>query len=184
MGGDSEIDDRIEIGVVSRAHGIRGEVVVVPHDPNGESLHQATRAWVGGVEFEISGCRGANHGMLVKLVGVDDRNMAERLRGQPVVLPRADVATDGEIILDDLVGCDVRLVDGTSWGKVVAVEIGPQDRLVIRDDDVERLLPFVHELVTNIDLDAAVITIDPADDWPSEPLAQVGRVRARGVDRS
>ena len=63
----------------------------------------------------------------------------------------------------------MRLVDGTPWGVVAEIDSVPgglQDRLVIHDGEVERMLPLVDQFVTNIDLDAGVVTVDPPADLP------------------
>lgn len=163
---------RIEIGGVARAHGIRGEVVIVTHDPDSEVLGSAGEIYVGGVVRKVTGARDTHRGWLVALDGLATRTDAERLKGQPVEVDRAtlDLAPD-DILLGDLVGCEVRRVDGTPWGKVTAVEAGThQDLLVIADGAVERLLPLVDAFVTSIDLEAAVITVDPPDDLPESKL--------------
>ena len=46
-------ESRIEIGGVARAHGIRGEVVIITHDPDSDTLGSATSIFVGGVERKI-----------------------------------------------------------------------------------------------------------------------------------
>ena len=164
-------DPRLEIGGVARAHGIRGEVVVVTHDPDSASLVAGACLYVAGVAREVERARATPKGWLVKLVGVETRNDAEALAGAVVEVDRDGVALDdGDVLLDDLVGCAVTLADGTPWGTVVAVEPGPQDRLVIRDGGVERLLPLVDALVPRIDLDNGVIVVVPPEGLPEEPV--------------
>ena len=82
--------------------------------------------------------------------------------------PSHDLA-DGELLLADLVGCEVELGDGTPWGRVAAIMPGVQDLLVIHDGDVERLLPLVDEFVVEIDLPRARIVVDPPDGLPESP---------------
>ena len=158
---------RVEIGVVARAHGIRGEVVVALHDPESTALDVASELWLDGTAYAIEGVRGGNHGPLVALAGVVDRTTAETLRGRRVEVDRAVVATDDDVLLGDLIGFEVRTSDGARWGVVVAIEIGAQDRLVIEDDTVERLLPVVDELIAEIDVDARVIVATPPEGWPA-----------------
>lgn len=167
--------DLIEIGYVARAHGIRGEIVVGLHNPASTALAEVSELVVGGTPYAVESVRPGNHGPLVALAGVADRTAAEALRGRPVAVPRALVAEDDDVLLDELVGFEVRLPDGTPWGRVVALELGAQDRLVIHDDQVERLLPAVDELIVEIDVDARVIVADPPAGWPSTPLARGGR---------
>jgi len=63
-------DPRLEIGGVARAHGIRGEVVVVTHDPDSAVLGDGARIYVAGVERTVERARSTQKGWLVKLAGV------------------------------------------------------------------------------------------------------------------
>jgi 16S rRNA processing protein RimM len=161
-------ESRIEIGGVARAHGIRGEVVIVTHDPDSETLGTVSSVFIGGVEREIRKARATHRGWLVALEGVATRNDAEALRGAVVEVDRDVLNLDeGDVLLDDLVGCEVRLPDGTGWGTVAEIMTGThQDLLVIHDGEVERMLPLVDEFVTNIDLAAGVVTVDPPAELP------------------
>jgi 16S rRNA processing protein RimM len=160
-------DPRIEIGRIARAHGIRGEVVVVTHDPASELLDRVGEIWVAGAPRRVVAARSTPRGWLVQLEAVATRNDAEALRGQLVEVDR-DVLDldDDDVLLGDLVGCRVQRLDGTPWGTIAAVEPGMQDRLVIHDGDIERQLPLVDEFVTAIDLEAGVVTVDPPEGLP------------------
>jgi 16S rRNA processing protein RimM len=160
-------DPRIEIGRIARVHGIRGEVVIATHDPESDLLDHQTTLWIGGVVREVVRARSTHRGWLIQLAGVATRNDAEALRGQAVEVDRAALELDDDdVLLDDLVGCRVQRVDGTPWGTIAAIEGGMQDRLVIHDGAIERQLPLVDEFVTDIDLEAGVVTVDPPDGLP------------------
>jgi 16S rRNA processing protein RimM len=160
-------DPRIEIGRIARAHGIRGEVVIATHDPESDVLDALPVIWVGGVQRRMIGVRGTHRGWLVQLEGIATRNDAEALRGQTVEVDREALALgDDDILLDDLIGCQVKLADGTPWGTIHSVASGMQDLLVIHDGELERLLPLVDEFVKTIDLEAGVVTVDPPDGLP------------------
>jgi 16S rRNA processing protein RimM len=160
-------DPRVEIGRIARAHGIRGEVVIATHDPGSDLLDRQSTLWIGGVAREVVQARSTPRGWLVQLAGVATRNAAEALRGQVVEVDRAALQLDeDDVLLDDLIGCRVQRVDGTPWGTIAAVEGGMQDRLVIHDGDIERQLPLVDEFVTDIDLEAGVVTVDPPEGLP------------------
>jgi 16S rRNA processing protein RimM len=165
-------DPRLEIGGIARAHGIRGEVVVHTHDPESQILSDLETIWVGGVERKVLAARGTPHrGWLVQLEGVVTRNDAEALKGQVVEVDRALVeVSEGEVLLDDLIGCKVVLPDGREWGTIAAIDLGPQDLLVIHDGEIERLLPFVDQFVTSIDVAAGVVTVDPPEGLPEDRI--------------
>jgi 16S rRNA processing protein RimM len=158
---------RVEIGGIARAHGIRGEVVIVTHDPDSETLGHVTTVWLDGALRTIVSARATHRGWLVLFDGVITRNDAEALRGKQIEVDRAALELDDDdVLLDDLVGCRVVLRDGTAWGSVAAVDAGVQDLLVIHDGDIERLLPLVDAFVVAIDLAAGTVTVDPPDGLP------------------
>lgn len=164
--------DRIEIGVVARAHGIQGEIVISTHDPDSVTLQTLPAAWLGGARYAIKRARRSQRGWLVLLEGVDTRNAAEPLRGLTVEMERAHLdLAPGEYLLDDLIGCQVVLPDGRPWGVVAALELAFQDRLVIHDGDVERLLPLVPQCIVSVDVDAGTIVADPPEGIPETPIA-------------
>lgn len=161
----------IDVGFVARAHGIRGEICAVPHDPESTTLSEVTAVWIGGTRYAIAAARDTNKGVLLALEGVTDRTIAEGLRGQAIEVERADLdLAEGDVLLADLIGCKVQRTDGTPWGEIVGLDLGPQVRLVIHDGGVERLLPLVDELVPGIDLDARLVTVDPPEGLPEDPV--------------
>jgi 16S rRNA processing protein RimM len=165
----------VEIGFVARAHGLRGEIVVGLHNPRSTALDATEELVIGGTPYRVESVRQGNHGPLVALAGVGDRTAAEALKGKPIEVPRALVADADDILLEELVGFEVRLVDGTAWGKIVGLEFGPQDRLVIHDHEVERLIPIVDELIAEIDVADKVVIVTPPTAWPSTPLGRGAR---------
>lgn len=171
--------DRIEIGGVARPHGIRGEIAIVTHDPESTTLGDVGTIFVGDQQYAITNARSTHRGWLVALEGVDTRNDAERLQGAAVWVERSALAlAPDDILLADLIGCEVRRTDGTVWGVVAAIEGSDhQDRLVIHHDRVERLLPLVDEFVTAIDIANGMITVDPPEGLPESALSEAPRAR-------
>jgi 16S rRNA processing protein RimM len=169
-------EPRIEIGGIARAHGIKGEVVIITHDPDSDTLGKIASIYIDGVARVVESARNTpQRGWLVKLADVHTRNDAEALQGKQVSVDRAALELrDDDVVLDDLVGCTVQLADGTPWGTVDAVDVANphQALLVIIDGDLERLLPLVDEFVTNIDLEAGVITVDPPEDLPTSKISR------------
>lgn len=161
-------DPRIEIGRIAKAHGIRGEVVIVAHDAESQVLATLPVLWIQGAEHRVTAARNTHRGWLIQLDGIVTRNDAETLRGLSVEVDRELLDLDeDDVLLADLVGCKVQCVDGSPWGEIVEVsDNGMQDLLVIHDGELERLLPLVDEFVTNIDLDAGVVTVDPPEGLP------------------
>ncbi|ACY15021.1 ribosome maturation factor RimM [Haliangium ochraceum] len=166
----------LEIGYVARPHGIRGELRVVTHEPSSSTLLSVSRMAIADAVYEVASVRAVSGGgsadgaFLVRLRGLGDRNAAELLRGRPVGVARDELPLeDDEVFLADLVGCAVVLEDGTAYGVIAAIDAGPQDRLVIHDGEVERLLPLVSEFVLDVDLEAERVVVAPPEGLPESP---------------
>lgn len=171
---EEEPPRRIEVAYVARAHGIRGEVLAVPIVDGSTTLADVDAVFLGERRYGVLQARPVNDGYLLLLEGVTDRDVAAALRGQQVEVERDDLELDDDdVLLADLVGCQVVTADGARWGEVVSIELGPQDRLVIHDVEakIERLLPVVDAFIADIDLDGAVITITPPDGIPEDPIS-------------
>ncbi len=166
--------ERVEIGVVSRAHGIKGEVVAVPHDPASTSLGEVEHLWIAGVRRAVLRARPVPPGAyLLALEGIADRDAAAALRGALIEADRDDLPLeDDDVLLADLVGCRCVLPDGTPWGEIVSIEPGPmQDRLVVHHEGIERQLPVVDAFIVSIDVDAGTVTVNPPEGLPEDPIA-------------
>ncbi len=138
------------------------------HNADSDTLFGLDEVWLNDAAFSVEKARrAAKGGVLLVLRGVTDRDQAERLRGSTVSVPRSAIPMEqGEVLALDFIGCRAVLTDGTAWGEVVDVIPGAQDRLVIRDGDVERELPLEPELVIEIDLDERVVIVDPPEGLP------------------
>lgn len=157
----------VEIGIVTRPHGVRGALRVLAHNPDSETLQGVRRAFIGAREYDLRSVRKSPKSYTIEVAGISDRDAAEELRDAPVAVQREDIPTaEGELLIADLIGCRVKLRDGTSYGEIEDVQAGPQDRLVIADGEVERLLPLVDAFLVDVDVDARVVVVAPPEDLP------------------
>lgn len=153
----------VVIGRITRAHGIRGELAVEVRTDEPERRFAAGSSVVcGGRPLTVAGARQHSGRLLVTFEGIGDRTAAEALHG---VLIEADVdenATpdDPEEFYDrQLVGLEVRS-GGVRIGTVTAVlHLPAQDTLAIDAGGSEVLVPFVAELVPEVDLRGGYLTV-------------------------
>ena len=119
-----------------------------------------------GREREISGVRGRETGkhVVATFPDVADRTAAEALQGLEIHVPRDALppSRPGEFYWADLEGLRVVTVDGVALGTVSHLfSTGANDVLVARDDERERMIPFVQpQYVTAIDIEGGVVTVD------------------------
>ncbi len=165
----------IEVGVVTKPHGVRGVVKVHLHNPASTALARATSVvLLTGGEERTLGSRPVGtvqDGILLALEGVEGRDAAEALRGARVLVARADLDPLGEdeYLWADLVGCRVEGEGGEPLGEVREVQAaGGADVLCVRDGRRERLIPFVDEWIRSVDLEARRIQVrgewEPVED--------------------
>lgn len=153
----------MRIGRVGRPHGTEGAFTVGEPTTRLELLEAGRRVLVAGREMEIAWRKGTDERPLLKLVGADGRAGAEALRGEAIHVPRAEVGelSEGEFLVDDLVGCEV--VDGArAIGTVREVLLMPSaDVLEVAAAEGDPVLvPLVADAVRSVDLAAGRIDVD------------------------
>ncbi|KRV51002.1 16S rRNA processing protein RimM [Wenjunlia vitaminophila] len=163
---------QLVVGRIGRAHGIKGEVSVEvrtdePELRLGPGAVLATDPAATGPLTVESG-RVHSGRLLLRFVGVTDRTAAEALRNTLLIAevdPQERPEDPEEFYDHQLVDLDVVTVDGTEVGRIESIAHLPaQDLLVVRrPDGGEVLVPFVTEIVPEIDLEEqrAVITPPP-----------------------
>ncbi len=156
---------------IGKPHALRGEVTVQLHtdDPEGRLVPGTVFATVAepgsGVPRELTLATVRVHRgiWLLGFEGIPDRTGAESLRGTRLVLAEAEDDDDDEGWYEqDLAGLQAVAPDGSVLGEVVGIDLGAaQDRLrLLRPDGTEALVPFVEQIVPEIDLDGGQIVVD------------------------
>jgi 16S rRNA processing protein RimM len=150
----------LQVGVILRAHGIRGELRVRVES---DSLSTLERVYIAGREHRVVRVRPDKEDLLIQLEGIADRNAAEALRGQTIHAPREDLPPPdpGEHYVADLIGCKVYDSAGRFLGEVTGSFFsGAHETLEVKGER-EFLLPFIAPIVTQVDVAARRIVCDP-----------------------
>ncbi|WP_134773699.1 ribosome maturation factor RimM [Ornithinimicrobium flavum] len=154
---------------VGRPHGLRGEVTVQVHTDDPQSR------FVPGAVFDtdppgrgpltLASVRVHQGIYLLGFTGHADREAAEALRGTRLLVDDEDEAADDEEGWreEDLLDFGVRLPDGTPLGTVSALHVRDvQDLLEVRTLEGRTVLvPFVAELVPEVDEERRTVVVDP-----------------------
>ncbi|MEU3262842.1 ribosome maturation factor RimM [Streptomyces bacillaris] len=163
---------QLVVARIGRAHGIKGEVTVEvrtdePELRLGPGAVLATEPAATGPLTVASG-RVHSGRLLLRFEGVHDRTGAEALRNTLLIaeVDPAELPEDEDEFYDhQLIDLDVVLADGTEIGRITEISHLPSQDLFIveRPDGSEVMVPFVEEIVTEIDLEEqrAVITPPP-----------------------
>jgi 16S rRNA processing protein RimM len=146
----------LEVGRITKAHGLRGEVVVaLVTDRTDRLAAGATLQTPAGAALVVASSRPFQGRHLVLFDGVADRAAAEALAGTRLL---AEPVADADALwVHELVGAQVVQRDGRERGTVVAVEANPAHDLLVLDSGA--LVPVVFVL----GLADGVCTIDPPD---------------------
>jgi 16S rRNA processing protein RimM len=154
---------RAVLGTIGKPFGLAGDVYVWLDPDLSDALVEGLRCDVGSQTLEVAQVRRHRGRPLVRFVDIDDRDAALELRGLPLEVDRAALASDAAtepVWADELLGREVVDADGTLVGVVEGVMDGAaHDFLVVaRVDGGELLIPAVEELV---DLTEPVVVHGP-----------------------
>jgi len=160
-------DSFLVIGEITKPHGVRGEVRVLPHTDLPERFTWLETVYLGEHNPQPVAVEGArlHKGMvLLKLSGYDYRDQAETLRGQWLQIPESEAIPleEGEFYLYQLEGLQVLTDDGRYLGTVAQIiETGANNVFVVRDGSQEYLIPQITDVVREINFDEGRIIIQP-----------------------
>ncbi|THA71337.1 ribosome maturation factor RimM [Streptomyces sp. A0642] len=186
---------QLVVARIGRAHGIKGEVTVEvrtdePELRLGPGAVLATEpASTGPLTIETGRVHSGR--LLLRFEGVRDRTAAEALRNTLLIaeVDPSELPEDPEEFYDhQLMDLDVVLADGTEIGRITEITHLPSQDLFIveRPDGTEVMIPFVEEIVTEIDLEEqrAVITPPPGLIDESEAIVVSSRDEDAAADGS
>jgi len=165
----------VRVARIGKPHGIRGEVTVELFTDSPEtrfiagnvlSVRARATEVAGFPELTVEKARWNKKILLLKFAEFSDRDTAESLRNSELYAEPEEAAVDEDSwYADDLIGLSVHEneFDTPALGEVSNLITGEaQDLLEIRlSDGSEVLLPFVEEIVPEIDEERAAIVITP-----------------------
>jgi 16S rRNA processing protein RimM len=130
-------------------------------------LHDLSGLFVGRavpevVLFPLVAVQAGRDFFILQLVGIDDRNAAERLRGCSVWMPSEKMRKlpEGEYYWRDIIGLQVLTEEDEILGRIESVfPTGGNDVYVCRGEDREILLPAIGDVVRKIDTDRGVMVV-------------------------
>lgn len=162
----------VVLGHIGALHGLRGWLKLHSHTEPPDNILSYPTLYVGSDErhrrMQVVDSRRTGKGLLVQLATqegevIADRESAFPLVGAEVAVTRDELppAEEGEYYWADLIGLEVRTLEGRSLGTVSRIlETGANDVLVVQGDR-ERLIPFLLEnTIKTVDIDGGFIVAD------------------------
>lgn len=114
------------------------------------------------VERVVEMGRPHGKGVVVRLEGITDIDLARALIGCEILVPRSALpeTAEGEHYWDDLEGMRVVTVEGVELGEVSHLfETGANDVMVVKGDR-ERLIPYIPGVINAVDTASRTIRVD------------------------
>ncbi len=154
-----QLPNRIKVGFVRRAHGLRGEVLLGVESDNprrfaaGSELTMVRR---GGTSQPVKIMRARPHknGLVARFEGIEERDQAEELVGAvlEVDLEHVPDAPEGTHYYFELIGCRCQDREAGDLGEVLnVVEDGGGLLLIVGDETSQVPIPFVRQFIERID---------------------------------
>ncbi len=161
------MENWITVAKIRDAHGLKGELFVVPLSKTAEWMegldslqivlktqNESGETQESVTDHQITRSKPHKVGLIVKLVGVEDRNEAERLRGARIRIQEDHLRTNpGEnFYLKEIEGFEIQTAKEGVIGKIVAFSSnGPQDLLVVEQSNENKVeIPLVDDFIEEI----------------------------------
>jgi 16S rRNA processing protein RimM len=125
------MSELLEVGRVTKPHGVRGDVVVTLLTDRLERVARGAVLDADGKRLVVARSSAHHDAHIVHFEGVDDRAAADSLRG--AVLRAEPLDDPDELWAHDLIGATVVDVDGNARGTVEAVQANPASDLLVLD---------------------------------------------------
>jgi 16S rRNA processing protein RimM len=182
------LDDLIELGAISEAQGLQGQVKVRPHSSEPVALLSSKAVWLSliprreaGVaasveqasltQYKVKSAKMHSGNVVMALEGISDRDQALALKGARILVARdAFPKADGDSYYwVDLIGCQAINLQNEALGEVIDITENGAHGVIASGDaqtkTIKQLVPFVKEVVQNVDLTSKTITLDWQSDW-------------------
>lgn len=159
------------MGRIAAPFGVKGWIKVQPFTEDLNSLPAYDKWWLGRdgewQEHQVERAQAQGRVVVAKLKDCEDPETAMLFRGRQVAVPREALPQTGanEFYWADLIGLRVINKEAQDFGQVDRIlETGANEVLVVQGER-ERLIPFIADVIKEVDLAAGVIRVDWGADY-------------------
>lgn len=156
--------EKIKIGKIVNAVGLKGEVKVYNYSDSAEIYENTPRIYVEEELLDIENVRLQKNMVILKLSGIDDRSGAESAKGKEIYVTEEDLPElpEGVFYVRELIGMKVAVREsGEILGTVSdVIQNTAQDIFEVeREDGKKILIPKVDEFILSIDGEKRLIEV-------------------------
>ncbi len=161
----------VSIGIITKASGLKGEVVVIPITDEPQQFNKLKKISIKDQNderksFIIDSVRISSHRIIIKFGNINDRDSAQALKGLYIEKhsSECEALPPEEYYIFDLIGLKVKTTDDILLGKIIDVLTLPaNDVYIIQNESSEYLIPAIKDVVKKVDLEQEYILIEPLD---------------------
>ena len=156
------MDDTFKIGLITKPHGIKGEMRVTPLTDDPARFKRLKKVIIDDKTYGVIGARVAPDAVYLSLSGVPDRTAAENFRGRFLRVKREDAEPTEEFsyYIADIIGCKVVTEKGEYLCTVEDVTSAKTDFFTATDKDGRTVrFPFLRDMLVKVDIQAKTIIV-------------------------
>jgi 16S rRNA processing protein RimM len=168
------MDKWFNVGKIVNTHGIRGEVRVISKTDfaeerykKGNTLYIFMNNASEPIEVTVKTHRVHKSFDLLSFEGYDNINLVEKFKGALIKIPESQLGEleEGEYYFHEIIGCTVVTNTGETIGTVKEILTpGANDVWVVKaKGGKEILIPYIAEVVTDVNVKDKIITIHPME---------------------
>jgi 16S rRNA processing protein RimM len=157
------MDDLIVIGEAMSAWGLKGALRIRPLTDFMERFNIGENFTIEGTSYIIETSRANKGAVILKLIGIDTPEDAEKLHHKNLEIPAARLMPlpEGVYYHFQIIGLEVITTDGRVLGKISQVlDTAGNDVYVVKTGKKEILIPAIKDVVKKIDLENGKMTIE------------------------
>ncbi len=166
----SSASDNLVVGKIGAPYGVKGWVKINSFTQHPQDIFDYLPWQLGNDQsIEVDQWRVQNKGLVAKIVGIDDRNQADLIKNQEIMVAAESLPVlEDDFYWKDIIGMRVETTQGYALGIVKQMfETGANDVMVVKANlndafaQKERLIPFVYDqVVINVDTDTKKVIVD------------------------
>ena len=156
----------LKIGIITRPHGLKGEIKVLPLTDDPERFNKLTKVYLLNNDKyhleNITSVKKANDFIIAKFENYNNREDVEKLRNTYLFIDKKEGVPleEGEYYTQDLVDCNFYYNNKLLGNVIDVINEGSCDIFIIKYLGNEIFYPFLSEYINNIDIKNKRININ------------------------
>ncbi|MDE6024339.1 MAG: ribosome maturation factor RimM [Lachnospiraceae bacterium] len=155
------MEDIFRIGVITRPHGLKGEVKVYPTTDDVNRFKSLKKCFIrtkkADIHVEKKSCKFFKNMVILSFKEFDNINDVEVFKNCDLYVTREEAVPleEDEYYISDVIGAEVYNENGKRLGEIKdVIQTGANDVFVVRmEDEKELLLPVINDCILEINSD-------------------------------